>query len=81
MIKYIIMGKSLLPTGDPEDNKKTCPLRSVCRGGCSQAGKDILAQNTAVLRYATHFILKKRAQKNASFPGIGVYVLAHLQVG
>ena len=50
------------------------------RGGCSQAGKDILAQNTAVLRYATHFILKKRAQKNASFSGSGVYVLAHLQV-
>ena len=44
------------------------------------AERDVLAQNTAVLRYATHFILKKRAQKNASFSGIGVYVLAPLHV-
>jgi hypothetical protein len=48
--------------------------KSVRRGGYSQAGKDILAQNTAVLRYAAHFILTKHAQKNASFSGIGVYV-------
>jgi hypothetical protein len=39
---------------------------------------DVLAQNTAVLRYAARFILTKRAQKKASFSGIGVYVLAHL---
>jgi hypothetical protein len=39
-----------------------------------------LGQNTAVLRYATRFILKKRAQKNASFSGMGVYVLAHLHL-
>ena len=41
---------------------------------------DVLAQNTAVLRYAAHLILTKRAQKNASFSGISVYVLAHLQL-
>ena len=50
------------------------------RGRYSQAETDILAQNTAVLRYATHFILTKRAQKNASFSGIGVYVLAYLHL-
>jgi hypothetical protein len=48
--------------------------------GCSQAGNYVLAQNTAVLRYAAHLILKKRAQKNASFSGSGVYVLAQLQL-
>src|SRR5918999_1876171 len=64
----------------PEIGASDSFSKSVRRGGCSQAGKDILAQNTAVLRYATHFILKKRAQKNASFSGIGVYVLAHLQL-
>ena len=50
------------------------------RGGCSQAGKDILAQNAVVLRYAAHFVLIQRAQKNASFSGINIYVLAPLHI-
>jgi hypothetical protein len=47
---------------------------------CSQAETDVLAQNAVVLRYAVHFILTQRAQKNASFSGISIYVLAHLQL-
>src|ERR687896_1160694 len=54
--------------------------KSARKSGCYQAETDVLAQNTAVLRYAAHFILKKRAQKNASFSGISIYVLAHLHL-
>jgi hypothetical protein len=54
--------------------------KSVRRSGCSQAETDVLAQDAVVLRYAAHSILKKRAQKNALFSGISVYVLAQLQV-
>jgi hypothetical protein len=46
----------------------------------ARAKADVLAQNAIVLRYAAHLILTKRAQKNASFSGSGVYVLAHLQL-
>ena len=79
-----------LPADDPVTRQIAVFLKSVGysslfsknvrKSGCSQAGKDILAQNTAVLRYGASFVLKKRAQKNASFSGISIYVLAPLHL-
>jgi hypothetical protein len=60
------------------------PARATFGGKCcsqkARAKADVLAQNAIVLRYEGSFILTKRAQKNASFSGISICVLAHLQV-
>jgi hypothetical protein len=46
----------------------------------SQVGRDVLRQDTAVLRYASRVILTKPAQKLTRFPGRAPDVLARLQV-
>jgi hypothetical protein len=47
---------------------------------CSQAGRDVLKQSSAILRYTPRVIRTMRAQKSTRFAGMALDVLAHLQL-